>query len=339
MADDACQPPARPLSLMLSTIYSLRVPVTVPPENQQQTPHRCGYVALAGRPNVGKSTLLNTLVGQHLSIVSPKAQTTRERVSGILTTSHYQILFIDAPGLIEPRYALQEAMRLAASAAIDEADVVVLVVDATEPDTFPDQEIGATLRARSVPIIIAVNKVDLVDGETAARLVGEAEALGYSTLAISATTGAGLSEFLSVVVDRLPESAALFPEEDSATQSVRFFAEEYVRETCLELLHEELPYAVTCRVDEFREGQDPVYVRIVIYVERESQKGIVIGRGGATIKQIGQRSREKIEALVERRVYLELHVKVLEGWRRKHARLRQLGYALPSHTKGGQKRT
>ncbi len=305
------------------------------PEKPAPPAFRCGYVALAGRPNVGKSTLLNALVGEHLSIVSPKAQTTRERVSGILTTDDYQILFIDAPGLIEPSYKLQEAMRWAADAALDEADIVALIVDGTKPDTIPDAESGDFVRLRSVPMIAVINKSDLLDTASEARLVKALEARGWKAIAVSAKTGEGLDSFLEFVVPLLPESPALFPEEDTATQSLRFFAEEYVRETCMETYRDEVPYSVMCRVDEFREDQDPVFIRIVIYVEKESQKGIVIGRGGSAIKTIGEASRMKIENLIGRKVYLELRVKVLAGWRRKRARLRQLGFALPPPSKGG----
>ncbi len=282
-------------------------------DKEMRAAFRCGYVALAGRPNVGKSTLLNALIGEHLSIVSSKAQTTRERVSGILTTDDYQILFIDAPGLIEPRYELQEAMRWAAGAAIDEADVVAFIVDGTNPDTIPD----------------------LIDPATEARLIEEVEARGWNVLAISATTGEGLDDLLGRIVPLLPEFPALFPVEDSATQSLRFFAEEFVRETCMETYRDEVPYSVICRVDEFREEQDPVFIRIIIYVEKESQKGIIIGRGGSAIKKIGEASRKKIEELIGRQIYLELRVKVLAGWRRKRARLRELGFALPPPSRGG----
>jgi GTP-binding protein Era len=304
-------------------------------DHETHAAFRCGYVALAGRPNVGKSTLLNALVGEHLSIVSSKAQTTRERVSGIVTTEDYQILFIDAPGLIEPRYELQEAMHWAASAALDEADVVVFIFDGTKADTIPDAGSSDLSSLRSVPMIVAINKSDLLDSASEARLIEEVEARGWNAIALSAKTGEGLDALLDCVVPLLPESPALFPEDETATQSLRFFAEEYVRETCMETYRDEVPYSVMCRVDEFREKQDPVFIRIVIYVEKESQKGIIIGRGGSAIKKIGEVSRLKIENLIDRQVYLELRVKVLAGWRRKRARLRQLGFALPQPSKGG----
>jgi GTP-binding protein Era len=296
---------------------------TFPPDFQ------CGYISLAGKPNVGKSTLMNTLVGEHLSIVSPKAQTTRERVMGILTHAEYQAVFIDAPGLIDADYALQESMHLSARAAIDEADVLVYVVDATRPKTLPDHALVESLMNHSLPALAVLNKCDIVGEEVVGELMKKADALGFEALAISALTGKGVQGLLDWVVPHLPVSPPLFPVDDSAAQSVRFFAQEYVRETCMDALREEVPYSVVCQVDEFRETQDPVYVGVTIYVERESQKGIVIGKAGSTIRKIGQLSREKIEALIDRQVFLDLRVKVMPNWSRKRSRLKQLGFQLP----------
>lgn len=307
-----------------------------PGEAQPDGAHRCGYVALAGRPNVGKSTLLNAMVGQHLSIVSPKEQTTRERVNGLLSGAGYQILLIDAPGLIEPRYKLQAAMRWAADAAIEEADVVAFVIDATRPDTEPDEGLREALRQRGVPLLWLFNKSDLVKESELERRLADARATGLDALAVSATAGTGLGRLLERLVPLLPESPPLFPKEYSATQPVRFFAAEYVRETCMELLREEVPYSVACRVDEFREANDPVYVRLTLFVERKSQKGIVIGKGGSMIRKIGEVSRAKIEGLIDRHVYLDLRVKVIPGWSRKTDRLRRLGFHVPADG-GGQK--
>lgn len=298
--------------------------------------HRCGYVALAGRPNVGKSTLLNALVGQHLSVVSPKAQTTRDLISGIVSTEEYQIVFLDAPGLFEPRTPLQEAMRWAAQQALEESDAVVLVSDATRPSTLPGAEMEELSDAGGRGLVVAVNKADQADADTVSRLVSQVQLKGYRTVATSATQGTGLAELVEMVISLLPESPPLFPAEYSATRPVRFFAQEFVRETCMERFRDEIPYGIACRVDEFREEQDPVYVAITIFVERESQKGIVIGRGGAAIREVGRTSREKIEGLIGRPVYLDLRVKVLAGWSRKRNRLRQLGFRLPPA--GGSRR-
>jgi GTP-binding protein Era len=305
--------------------------------SSNQPDFRCGFVALAGKPNVGKSTLLNRLIGQHLSIVSPKAQTTRERVAGILSAEDYQVLFIDAPGLIQPKYALQEAMSLAAGAAIDEADVLVFIADATRSDTLLDEQVVATIGAHSIPVIVALNKTDLVDDEARERLLAQIRGSGYETVAISALNGQGTDDLLEMLVSLLPESPPLFPVDESATQPVRFFVSEFVRETCMDLFREEIPYSIICRVDEFRENQDPIFIRVIIYVERESQKGMVIGKGGEAIRRVGEISRKKIEELVDGRVYLELRVKVMPGWSRKYGRLKQLGFQLPPNARGGQK--
>lgn len=288
--------------------------------------HRCGYVAIAGRPNVGKSTLLNALVGEHLSIVSPKVQTTRERVSGILSTNHYQILFTDAPGLIDPRYALQEAMRWEADRAIAEADVVTFVADITQPSSFSAGSLQDI--RRPIPVIVLINKCDQGGERDIEEWTQRAKASGHEVVAISALTGFGLDTYLDRLIPQLPESPALFPGDDLATQSVRFFSTEFVRETCMEHLRDEIPYSIACVVEEFRENEDPVYIRMIIYAERESQKGIVIGRGGTTIKKIGGSARKKIEALIGRRVFLDLRVKVMPKWSRNRQHLARLGFKM-----------
>ncbi len=300
--------------------------------------HRCGSVALTGSPNVGKSTLLNALVGSHLSIVSPKAQTTRKRVYGVLSAEEYQVLLIDAPGLIGARYALQEAMQKAVGAAIKEADVVAFVVDATRPTTLSGNVAGSLLEVASGPVVVAVNKVDLVDQAVERQLLDEVARLGHAAVAISAVTGRGLDVLLERILGLLPESPPLYPAEYAATQPLRFFAAEFVRETCMELLREEVPYSVACVVEEYREERSPIYIAVTIYVEKESQKGILIGRGGSAIKRIGTQSRGKIEELTGDRIFLDLRVKVLPGWSKKPRQLRRLGLEAPPVPKGGQKR-
>lgn len=304
-----------------------------------QEDYRCGYVALAGPPNVGKSALLNALVGEHLSIVSAKAQTTRERVSGLLTTSRYQIIFIDAPGLFEPRCALQEAMRWAALKAIEDADVVAFVCDATRPGTLPDETLVRAAQARSLPVVVGINKIDRVGGTTVAPRLKAAQKLGCPAIALSALSGEGLDEFLQHIIPRIPLSPPLFPPDDGAVQPVRFFVEEFVRETCMEIFRDEIPYSVAARVEDFHEDREPLYIRVTIHVERESQKPIVIGHGGSAIKRVGEISRQKIERLLGQHVYLELRVKVMRDWSRHRGRLRQLGFRLPPEPSCGQKRS
>ena len=305
--------------------------------NDDDPPLRCGYVAIAGRPNVGKSTLLNAFVGQHLSIVSPTAQTTRERVAGILTEETFQIIFLDAPGLLEPQYALQEAMRYVAERAISDADIVAFVCNPLRPDTLPDDALLEELERSGKHPLIVINKLDLADAGEVRRLVTHYQEKGYVSQAVSATSGAGLKTLLDTLVPLLPESPPLFPRDETSDRNLRFFAEEFVREACLETFRQEIPHSVICRVEEFREAGDPVFISIFIYVERESQKGIVIGAKGSAIKSVGEAARRKIEDLLQRRIFLELRVKVMPRWTRQESRLRHLGFQLPGRLRKGRR--
>lgn len=283
---------------------------------------RAGIVTLAGKPNVGKSTLLNRLVGQKLSITSEKPQSTRDRVVGIHTGDGYQMVILDTPGLLEPRYRLQEAMRTAALRALEDADVILYMTDAREGAPPPLLEAAELTNAPSGPVISVVNKIDTVPTH---RLQELRMALPEAHF-VSAVSGAGVSGLEAAVVDRLPESAFLYPEDEVSTQTLRFFAAELIRETALEQLGEEVPYSVACVIEEFREDRSPVYVRALVYVERESQKRIFIGARGARIRAIGEAARAKIETLVGDRVYLDLWVKVSPNWRRDSSALERFGY-------------
>ncbi|MHB1168480.1 MAG: GTPase Era [Longimicrobiales bacterium] len=291
---------------------------------------RAGHVALVGRPNVGKSTLLNAFLGEKLSIVTPRAQTTRETVTGILTAPDAQLVFVDTPGLLEPKYALQRAMRGWALSALEDADVVLLLLDATRPDELPDAEALEALRKRRNELIVVINKTDAGEGEAVASLQEwSRRELSLEAHRMSAVSGDGVEELLQELTRRLPESPFLYPDDELAVQSVRFFVTELIRETIFEEYEQEVPYSTAVRIEEYREASDPVYIRATVYVERESQKQILIGRGGERIKRLGARAREKIESFIDERVYLDLWVKPLANWRRKVNTLQYLGYPVP----------
>jgi GTP-binding protein Era len=305
-------------------------PAAAPPSHPPTT--RTGYVALVGRPNAGKSTILNRFVGEHLSIVTPKAQTTWQRVTGLLTVDSDQLVFLDTPGILEARDLLQRSMLAAALEALSEADVVLLVVDGTRAPTPRDEErILAALGDVVVPVHVALNKVDAAAAD--ALEAWEAwitDRLGHSTHRVSAADGTGTNTLLDALRADLPQGPFLYPEDEIATDPVRFFVAELVRETIFQQFHQEIPYSVFCQVEEFREAQDPIYILMNVFVERASQKGMLIGKGGAAIRALGQTAREKIEHFLGRSVYLDLWVKPLKSWRRSRAHLGRLGFRLPA---------
>jgi GTP-binding protein Era len=292
---------------------------------------RAGYVALVGYPNAGKSSLMNQLVEQKLSIVTPLAQTTRERVLGIDTRDGVQMVFVDTPGLVEPRYLLHKAMLHQATEVITDADVVLLLVDAASSagvPEFSDDVMG--LLARATSLIVVSNKTDLAKPGPLARVREWArERFGREPMEVSALTGEGVEALRAEIARRLPVSPYLFPEDDVSSQPVRFFVAELVRETAFEMFEKEVPYSIAVKVDEFREAATPVYIRATLYVERPTQKAIIIGSGGAAIRQLGQASRQKIEEFVGAPVYLDLWVKVLARWRRDPVALQRFGFQIP----------
>lgn len=298
---------------------------------EPEPPTHAGYVTLVGRPNAGKSTLLNRMVGQKLSIVTSKAQTTWERVTGIDTRDGVQMIFLDTPGLLEVKDLLQRSMLGAALEALREADVVLLVLDATRS---MDESTGATVRdalaETRAPLIAAVNKIDEAPREHVDALAGWAETeLGARVFRISAMDGTNVAELRAALEEALPRGPFLYPEDEVASQPVRFFVSELVRETVFEQFRQEIPYSVFCQIDEFRENQEPVYIGATLFVERESQKQIVIGKKGSAIRELGRSAREKIEHFIGEPVYLDLWVKALPGWRRNRSDLARLGFHVP----------
>lgn len=286
---------------------------------------RAGIVTVAGKPNAGKSTLLNRIVGQKLSIVSPKPQSTRDRIVGIRSTDDVQMIVLDTPGLLDPAYPLQRAMRSTSLEALEEADVIIYLVDATDHGVPSLHQAAGIEHEPKGPVLLALNKIDLLTPAQRLRLATEHPGAHL----ISAATGDGIPELLDAAAQRLPESPFLYPADEISTQAVRFFVSELIRETALEQLQDEVPYSVASEVDEYREDRSPVYIRAVIYVERESQKRILIGAKGERIRDIGRAARKKIEELVGEPVYLDLWVKVLANWRKNTDSLRRLGYRLP----------
>ena len=282
---------------------------------------RAGIVTVAGKPNAGKSTLLNRIIGQKLAIVSPKPQSTRDRVVGIHTHGDVQMVIFDTPGLLSPRYELQRAMRATALDALKNADVIIYVADATDGPPA-ELHLAADLPAPPrAPVLTALNKADLLSDAARTRLA----ALPDARL-ISATTGEGIQALLTAAASHLPESPFLYPGDEISTQHLRFFVAELVRETALEQLSDEVPYSIACEIEEFREDRKPVYIRAVLHVERDSQKGILLGAKGQRIRRIGQSARVKIETLLEQNVYLDLWVKVLPNWRKNAQALARFGY-------------
>jgi GTP-binding protein Era len=283
---------------------------------------KAGIVTVVGKPNVGKSTLLNRIIGEKLSITSPKPQSTRDRVVGIRTNDDSQMVILDTPGLLNPRYPLQEAMKATALRALDDADVIVYLAEAAEGNPPSLAEAASLERPPQAPVVTALNKADTLDRQSRDALAGR------NSVLVSARTGEGIPELMALVEQHLPESPFLYPDDEISTQPVRFFVAELVRETVLEQLQDEVPYSVAVQIEEYREERSPLYIRAVIYVERDSQKAIIIGNKGAQIKRIGESARKKIELFAGTKVYLDLWVKVLANWRKNPGSLSRFGYQL-----------
>jgi len=284
---------------------------------------KSGYVTICGKPNVGKSTLLNYLLGTKLAAVTPKPQTTRHKILGILNREDAQIIFVDTPGIFKPGYYLQKIMVKTAMSAVKDTDLVLLMV---EPDEYDDDILD---KIEKHPVVIAINKIDkLKRKESLLPLIEEysKHELVKEVVPISALKGVNVDELLQVIIDLLPEGEPYFPQDMLSDQNERFFVEEIIREKIFELYREEVPYASTVVIDEFQEKEKKHYIRAIIYVESEGEKGIIIGKGGEKIKKLGIKAREEIELLLGHPVYLELWVKVRKGWRKKPEILREFGY-------------
>ena len=290
---------------------------------------KSGYVAIVGKPNVGKSTLINDFLGCKLSIVTPKPQTTRKKIMGVLTKEEYQIVFYDTPGVMEPRYELQKYMVKEAFDAIEDADVVLMMAEPFEPPTEWDKEILKKLSQVNTPVILAINKIDLIEKDSLIPILSayDQQFKFAEIVPISALKGTNLDLMLNLVVKYLPEGEPFYPEDYMTDYNERFLASEIIREKVFEFYGEEIPYSTTVEIEEFKEreaGKD--FIKAIIYVERDSQKGIIIGENGKAIKRVGVIAREEIEKQIGRKVFLELWVKVMEKWRKDKKKMYKLGY-------------
>ncbi len=302
--------------------------------------YHSGFVALAGRPNVGKSTLMNALLGQKVAAVSPRPQTTRKRQLGILTTERGQIIFVDAPGIHKPHHKLGEAMNYEALSTWEDVDLILFMVDGSYPPHPEDRMVADFIRksAADLPAIIAFNKVDLApkDRLEAYKALYQELLPEAPLIPISALTGEGLDDLLDAIYERLPVSPPYYDEETITDLTEREIAADLIREAALLHLRDEVPHAMAVRIDEYKErGTGGAYIAATLFVERDSQKGIVIGKGGSMLKKIGTTARQQIEAMTGRKVYLDLRVKVNKNWRNNTSVLRRFGFKLPKNKEEG----
>lgn len=299
-------------------------------------PVKSGYVTIIGKPNAGKSTLMNGLIGEKLSIITDKPQTTRKRILGILTEDDYQIIFLDTPGILNPEYLLQERMLGFVNESVRDADIILFLIDISEdPEakkTLSDEKVFSILKNSKSKKILLLNKVDLSNQNTvenAIRMLSENK-LFEKVIPVSASFGYNLASVKSAIVELLPEHPKYFPDEDLSDADERFFVTEIIREKVFEMYRDEVPYSTEVIIEEFKErtkGKD--FINASIIVERATQKKIIIGTSGEKIKKLGKISREAVESFLQRQVYLELFVKVREKWRSNPSMLKSFGYTTP----------
>lgn len=292
----------------------------------EQKGFKAGFVSIVGKPNVGKSSLMNRLVGENVSIITAKAQTTRHRIMGILNGDNYQIVYSDTPGILEPKYSLHEAMMNYVKVSLEDADVILLVVeigDKYEPDLFE------RFKRIKTPILLLLNKTDLAKGSQVKDKVEYwKQSLPNITevVPVSAKTGQNVDTILDKVIGRLPEHPAFFPQDEFTDRTERFFASEIIREKIFLNYAEEIPYSCEVTINSFKDEKDILRISAMIYVERDSQKGILIGKGGTSLKKVGTEARLDMESFFGKKVFLETRVKVADNWRKEKHKLRQFGY-------------
>lgn len=289
---------------------------------------RSGFIAVVGRPNVGKSTLVNRLVGQKVAITTPVPQTTRTRLHGVVTLPHAQLVLIDTPGLHAPKHKLGERMVEVARRVLQDADAVLWLVDAAEGLSADDESVANALRDVARPVVVAVNKIDQAEGARVAAVEAQVGSLGRfsAMIPLSAIAGTNLDRLLGVLVRLLPEGPMYYPPEMITDQPEQFLVRELIREQAILLTRQEVPHGIAVQIDEFapREGKELVYIRATLHVERDAHKKMLIGREGRMLKEIGRRARREIEALLGTRVYLDLWVKISEKWRQREDLIKTL---------------
>lgn len=287
---------------------------------------KAGFVSIVGKPNVGKSTLMNRLMGEQLSIISPKAQTTRHRIMGILNSDDYQVVYSDTPGILEPQYALHTAMMSYVKVSLDDADLILLVVELGEKY---DALLFDRFKRIQTPILLVMNKIDQAKGsQVHDKIEHWKEHLPNvaQILPVSAKDGKNTKELLDTVVSLMPEHPAFFPKDEFTDRSERFFASEIVREKIFLNYEQEIPYSTEVGITSFKDEETIIRIRAEIYVERDSQKGIIIGKAGSALKKLGTDARKDLESFFQKKIFLETHVKVAADWRKQQNKLKHFGY-------------
>lgn len=291
------------------------------------TPHKAGFVNIIGNPNAGKSTLMNALMGEKLSIVTPKVQTTRHRIMGILNGDDYQIVYSDTPGIIDPKYKLQEGMMKFVGTALSDADLILLVIDCADKVPFHSSTLEK-LKKTNVPVFVVLNKYDLVGNEGVNVLFEQwsKELPDAKVFPVSALEKIHTRELLDQIIKVLPQSPPYFPKDEVSDRTMRFFVSEIIREKILNNYDKEIPYSCEVAIESYKEEDDIVRIGAVIFTERESQKRILIGHQGSSLKRVGTQARKDMEAFIGKKVFLQTFVKVDENWRNDPRKLRNFGY-------------
>jgi GTPase len=290
------------------------------------TPHKAGFVSIIGKPNVGKSTLLNMLVGEKLSIITSKAQTTRHRIFGILSGENFQIVYSDTPGIIKPQYELHQSMMKFVNSSLEDADIVLFVADLFEK--YDEEEVIQRLNRTEVPVLLILNKIDLAKGTQVQDKIAywQEKIKAKEIIPISALQNLGINTVFEKIIQYLPEHPPYFPKDELTDKSERFFAAEIIREKIFQNYKKEVPYSCEVVINEFKEEENIIRIRAQIYVERPSQKGILIGHKGESLKKVGMEARKDMEDFFGKQVFLEQHVKVEPDWRKNKLKLNRFGY-------------